>query len=127
MQMKIFFYSTALLLLLFLFFFFFLESSSEGSYSQMDKDDQITIPIKMSPEFLYRAKCSACHGKYAQKVALNESQIIKGWPKQKIVNALKGYQNGSYGKTFKKLMHGQIKDLDEKNIDLISEYISNIK
>jgi cytochrome c553 len=126
MQMKIFFYSTIFLLLLFLLFFFLLESSSEGNIKDINKNQHVTS-VEMTPEFLYRAKCSACHGIFAEKVALNESQIIKGWSKQKIINAIEGYQNGSYGKTFKKLMHGQIKDLDKKNINLIANYISNIK
>lgn len=124
--MKIFLYSTSILLVLLFLFFYMMEDSVLGNDKKIDSNDYITS-IEMTPEFLYRAKCSACHGRYAEKVALNESQIIKGWPKEKIVEAIKGYQNGSYGKTFKKLMHGQIKDLDEKNINLIADYISNIK
>ena len=75
---------------------------------------------------LYK-KCASCHGKKAEKKALNKSQVIQGWDKQKIVDALKGYKDGSYGGAMKGLMKGQVATYDDAQIEAVSEYISTLK
>lgn len=73
---------------------------------------------------LYK-KCAACHGLNAEKKALNNSQIIKDWEATKIAEALKGYQNGTYGGAMKGLMVGQVKNLSDTQIDTLSKHIAS--
>jgi cytochrome c553 len=75
---------------------------------------------------LYK-KCAACHGAKAEKKALNKSHVIQGWSKDKIVTALKGYKDGSYGGAMKGLMKGQVSSYDDAKIDAVAEYISALK
>jgi cytochrome c553 len=71
--------------------------------------------------------CAGCHGANAEKSALGKSQIIKGWDKEKIVGALKGYKTGTYGGAMKGVMKGQVARLDDTKIDAVSTYISSLK
>lgn len=75
---------------------------------------------------LYNA-CAGCHGANGEKAALGKSQVIKGWDKEKIVTALKGYKDGSYGSAMKGVMKGQVARLDDAKIDALATYISSIK
>ena len=71
-------------------------------------------------------KCSACHGKDAQKRALGKSNIIKGWKETKIVDALHGYKAGTYGGSMKAVMKGQVSGLSDAEIDAVAKYISKL-
>jgi len=71
-------------------------------------------------------KCIACHGQSAEKKALGKSQIIKGWDSSKVANALNGYKDGTYGGAMKGVMKGQSSVLNDDDIKLVSEYISNL-
>lgn len=75
---------------------------------------------------LFKA-CVGCHGANAEKSALGKSQIIKGWEKEKIVTALKGYKDGTYGGAMKGVMKGQVARLDDAKIDAVATYISTLK
>ncbi|MEA3554918.1 MAG: hypothetical protein U9R39_11060 [Campylobacterota bacterium] len=69
-------------------------------------------------------KCAGCHGANGEKVALGKSKIIKGWDSLKITNAINGYKDGTYGGTMKGLMKSQVISLNDKEIELLSKYIS---
>jgi cytochrome c553 len=71
-------------------------------------------------------KCVSCHGGDASKQALGKSKVIKGWSLEKLVAAIKGYQDGSYGGDMKGVMKGQVKDLNAVDIHILSEYISKL-
>jgi len=71
-------------------------------------------------------KCSACHGKNAEKSALGKSKIIKGWGASKIAAAINGYKDGTYGGVMKGVMKGQASSLSDDDIKLVSEYISKL-
>jgi len=73
---------------------------------------------------LFSQKCASCHGGKAEKSALNKSQIIATLSEQQITDALKGYQNGTYGREMKALMQGQAKALNDAQIDALAKYIS---
>lgn len=77
-------------------------------------------------ETIFKA-CVSCHGAKAEKAALGKSQIIKGWDKQKIVDALKGYKAGTYGGAMKGVMKGQVARLDDEKIQAVASYISALK
>ena len=70
--------------------------------------------------------CSSCHGMSAEKKALNKSQIIKGWESSKVVQALNGYKDGSYGGTMKGVMKPQVVKLNEAQIEAVAKYISTL-
>lgn len=70
--------------------------------------------------------CVACHGQNAEKKALNKSQIIKGWESKKIVAALKGYKDGTYGGAMKAMMKGQVSKLSDAEIEAVAKHISKL-
>ncbi len=70
--------------------------------------------------------CSSCHGAHAEKKALGKSQIIKGWSEAKIITALQGYKNGTYGGAMKAVMKGQAAKLSDTDIKALAEYISQL-
>jgi len=71
---------------------------------------------------LYK-KCTACHGATGEKKALGKSVVIKGWEAQKTIAALNGYKDGTYGGAMKGLMKGQVKDLDDAQIEALAKFI----
>ena len=75
---------------------------------------------------LYK-KCVACHGAKAEKKALNKSHVIQGWSVDKLVTAMKGYKDGSYGGATKGLMKGQVASYDDAKIKAVAEYIAGLK
>ena len=81
-------------------------------------------PVKGHTVFAH--KCASCHGNNAEKAALNKSQVIEGWDKERIVNALKGYQDGSYGSSMKGIMKGQASALSDEQIEAVAGYISTL-
>ncbi len=90
-------------------------------------DTAVKIDIQeetISGSSLYARKCASCHGKDANKSALNASQIIAGWNSKKTQDALNGYKNGTFGGKMKGIMEGQSKPLSESEIILISDFIS---
>jgi cytochrome c len=73
------------------------------------------------------AACGSCHGAGFEKAALGKSQIVKGWDEAKVVAALKGYQDGSYGGPMKGVMKGQVAKLTDADIADIAKQISAMK
>ncbi len=73
---------------------------------------------------LYK-KCAGCHGAHGEKKALGKSQPIKGWSKDKLVEALKGYKAGTRNvHGMGGLMKGQMASYSDADIEAVSEYIS---
>lgn len=68
-------------------------------------------------------KCMACHGQNAEKSALGKSKVIQGWDTEKVVAALNGYKDGTYGGPMKGLMKAQVSTLSDDDIKLVAEYI----
>ena len=69
-------------------------------------------------------KCSSCHGAQGEKKALGRSAVIKGWESEKLVAALKGYKDGTYGGQMKGLMKGQVSSLDDTQIQEVAKFIA---
>ncbi|MBE0491557.1 MAG: c-type cytochrome [Sulfurospirillum sp.] len=74
---------------------------------------------------LYK-KCAACHGVKAEKKALGKSQVIAGWEAQKTADAIKGYQDGTYGEAMKGLMKTQVLNLKDEEIQTLAKYIESL-
>jgi cytochrome c553 len=70
--------------------------------------------------------CSSCHGAKGEKKALGRSQVIAGWDAAKTEQALKGYQDGSYGGAMKAVMQGQASKLSDAEIKALADYISKL-
>lgn len=72
-------------------------------------------------------KCAGCHGQKGELVpSIGRSKIIRGWDKVQVIFALKGYQAGTYGKAMKGVMRGQVATLNDKEIEILAEYISKL-
>ena len=76
-------------------------------------------------ELLFKS-CASCHGLKAEKEALGKSQVIAGWNKEKIIQTLNGYKDGSYGGVMKNIMKGQVATKTDAEIDALSTFISNL-
>ena len=72
------------------------------------------------------APCAGCHGANGEKAALGKSQVIKGWPVEKTVAALKGYKDGSYGGAMKGVMKGRVARLSDADIEDLAAQISKL-
>jgi cytochrome c553 len=70
--------------------------------------------------------CAACHGQKAEKSALGKSQVIAGWDKQRIVDAINGYKLGTYGGIMKNVMAGHVINKTDVEIDALAELISKM-
>lgn len=84
------------------------------------------IAAAVDGKAIYTQKCVSCHGTKGEKPALGKSQIIADFTEQQIKDALKGYQDGSYGKEMKGLMQGQVKSLELEQIDALAHYITTL-
>ena len=94
---------------------------------ELDKTmDEVVNTNSVDAKTLF-IKCAGCHGQKGEKKALAQSQIIQGWDKQKVSDAIHGYKNGTYGGSMKALMSSQVSNLSETEIDAIAEYISKLK
>ena len=70
--------------------------------------------------------CIMCHGANGEKVALGKSKIIKNMSKDDFIKSMKGYQNGTYGGPMKTIMASQVKNLDDKKIEELADYIQKV-
>lgn len=95
------------------------------------KDEQVEtkeeiIVVTPDGETLYKV-CASCHGQKAEKEALGKSQVIAGWDKERIITAMNGYKNGTYGGIMKNIMKPQVETKTDEEIEILATYISNIK
>jgi cytochrome c553 len=106
-----------------------IQKKANNESIEVEKIVQEIVTIEESkvinPKTVYKA-CSSCHGENAQKAALGKSKIIKGWSSDKIINALNGYKDGTYGGSMKALMAGQAKMLSDEKTKIVAEYISKL-
>jgi len=66
------------------------------------------------------AACAGCHGQNFELVAMGKSKVVKDMSLKEIVEALKGYKNGTYGDTLKGVMVNQVKNLKDSEIEAMS-------
>ncbi|WP_428738433.1 c-type cytochrome [Sulfurimonas sp.] len=95
----------------------------EAPAAQEQKVAEVTASIDGAKLF---AKCVACHGANGEKSALNKSQIIKGWSADKVLTALHGYKDGTYGSSMKGVMKSQISSLSEDELKALAQHISKL-
>lgn len=88
-------------------------------------DSEIKEVVEIDATTLF-ATCASCHGQKAEKSALGKSQIIAGWDKQRIIDALHGYKAGTYGGVMKNIMTGQVSNKTNAEIDALADLISKM-
>jgi cytochrome c553 len=86
-----------------------------------------TSSLFASGAAIYDGACKTCHGAKAEKHALGKSQIIAGWPADKIEKALHGYKDGTYGGPMKGVMKGQVAKYNDDQIKALAEHIASLK
>jgi len=87
---------------------------------------EVAVVSSFDAEGTFKRKCGGCHGTSGEKPALGKSQIIKGWEATKVLTALQGYKDGSYGGAMKGLMASQVSALSPTDMEALAEYISNL-
>ncbi len=86
---------------------------------------EVKTKVKLDGKTLYKS-CGGCHGADGKNKALNKSDLIAGWDKEKVIQALKEYKSGSrnlYG--MGAVMKGQAAKLTQEEMETLGEYISN--
>ena len=94
----------------------------EGDIKEVQKE---VTEVGIDVTALYTT-CGSCHGQKAEKSALGKSQVIAGWDKQRIVDALNGYKNGTYGGVMKNIMTGHVNTKTDAEIDALADLISKM-
>lgn len=84
-----------------------------------------TALIELSGEALFKT-CASCHGLKGEKEALGKSQVITGWDKNRVIKALNGYKDGSYGGVMKNLMKPHVETKTPEQIEVLADYISKL-
>ncbi|MCK9162039.1 MAG: c-type cytochrome [Arcobacter butzleri] len=82
------------------------------------------VAVSASATSLYKP-CVACHGADGKMTQIPGTPIA-GLDKAKIVEALHGYKDGTYGGAKKGMMKGQVAKLDDAKIEELAEYISGL-
>lgn len=70
--------------------------------------------------------CTSCHGKEFEKKALGKSKIVKDMSEKKIIEAMNGYKNDTYGGILKGAMKQHAMKYNEEEIKLIAEQIKSL-
>lgn len=97
----------------------------EEKTQEVTANTEQTVVPGLDGELLFKS-CTSCHGLKAEKEALGKSQVIAGWNKEKIVQALNGYKDGTYGGVMKNIMKGQVATKTDAEIDALATFISNL-
>lgn len=100
------------------------DTNKDKKNEQVENKEEIVVTP--DGETLYKV-CASCHGQKAEKEALGKSQIIAGWDKERIITAMNGYKNGTYGGIMKNIMKPQVETKTDEEIEILATYISNIK
>jgi cytochrome c553 len=72
-------------------------------------------------------RCATCHGVKAELVALGGSEIINKWDSKKIYNKLKAYKAGSITGLRAPIMEEEVKNLNDRDLKILSKYIETLK
>ncbi len=85
-----------------------------------------TLSVLIVTPSLYGASvaaCAGCHGQHFENAAMGKSKIVKDMSLEEIVDALKGYKNGTYGDTMKEMMVAQVKNLSDSDLEAMAVLI----
>ena len=102
------------------------EKKVEEAKSEEPKQANETASNELNAETLFKT-CASCHGLKGEKEALGKSQVITGWDKDRVIKALNGYKDGSYGGVMKNLMKTHVETKTPEQIEVLSDYISKLQ
>lgn len=89
-----------------------------------ETSSNVVFPGNKTVTEYYAMKCRVCHGAKAEKNTMDPTyRVMAGLPKDELYNAMIAYQNGGGGK-LKATMLGQIKALNNEQIEALAELIS---
>lgn len=71
-------------------------------------------------------QCTGCHGQAGERHALGKSLVINQMTKEQIVMSIEGYLDGTYGRSMKALMKGQVSRLSKVEIENIAAYVASL-
>ena len=71
-------------------------------------------------------RCAACHGQRGEKQALGKSLVINQMTKEQIIRSIEGYVDGTYGRSMRDLMKGQVFRLKRDQVEKIAIYVSSL-
>jgi cytochrome c-type protein NapB len=63
------------------------------------------------------AVCAGCHGQNFELSAMGKSKIVKDMSLKEIMDALKGYKNGTYGDSLQGMMKVQVREMKDSEIE----------
>ena len=94
---------------------------------KIEEPKQVTenVLIELNGEALFKT-CASCHGLKGEKEALGKSQVITGWDKNRVIKALNGYKDRSYGGVLKNLMKPHVETKTPEQIEGLADYISKL-
>jgi len=67
--------------------------------------------------------CTGCHGADWSKIALGKSLDVSQMTHKEIADSLIGYKNGTYGRSMKGLMKGQVAKYSDADLEAFSQTI----
>ncbi len=102
------------------------EKKVEEAKSEEPKQVNETASNELNAETLFKT-CASCHGLKGEKEALGKSQVITGWDKDRVIKALNGYKDGSYGGVMKNLMKTHVEAKTPEQIEVLADYISKLQ
>ena len=102
------------------------EKKAEEAKSEEPKQANETASNDLNAETLFKT-CASCHGLKGEKEALGKSQVITGWDKDRVIKALNGYKDGSYGGVMKNLMKTHVETKTPEQIEVLADYISKLQ
>ena len=102
------------------------EKKVEETKSEEPKQVNETASNELNAETLFKT-CASCHGLKGEKEALGKSQVITGWDKDRVIKALNGYKDGSYGGVMKNLMKTHVETKTPEQIEVLADYISKLQ
>ena len=102
------------------------EKKVEEAKSEEPKQANETASNELNAETLFKT-CASCHGLKGEKEALGKSQVITGWDKDRVIKALNGYKDGSYGGVMKNLMKTHVETKTPEQIEVLADYISKLQ
>ena len=102
------------------------EKKAEEAKSEEPKQVNETASNELNAETLFKT-CASCHGLKGEKEALGKSQVITGWDKDRVIKALNGYKDGSYGGVMKNLMKTHVETKTPEQIEVLADYISKLQ
>jgi cytochrome c553 len=99
------------------------QTKTEGKKVEEAKSE--VVVASNDGETLFKT-CTSCHGTKGEKEALGKSQVIAGWDKDRVVKALNGYKDGTYGGVMKGIMKPHVETKTPEQIEILANYISKL-